>query len=427
MRKLPSLLLALVVVVVAACRLAAQEAVATNQPLAVYLDCESSGCDFDYFRTELTMVNWVRDRQVADVHILVTSQSTGASGREYTATFIGLRQFAGVVDTLKFVSLPEATQDDRRKGLARIFRLGLVRYLTHTAAESRLTVNYQADTNKSGTQTKAKKDPWNYWVLQQELFVNANGEETYKSYYLNGGFSANRVTENWKTQFNINQSYNESKFQVDPTQPDFVNIQRNNNVSLLQVKSLTQHWSAGFRGRMGSSTYDNSRRAIQLFPALEYNIFPYKQSTRRQLTFEYNIGVADYRYADTTVFDKVKESMALQRLLIGVATREPWGSIDLGTTAIHYFNGRKQYRINNFLELSLRLVKGLSLQGFGSYTKIEDQFALAKKDFTPEQILTRQFQLGTSYRYFGYFSLRYTFGSIYNNVVNPRMGSGFFD
>jgi hypothetical protein len=40
----------------------------SSQTVRVYLDCDYMGCDFDYFRTELTMVNWVRDRQVADVH-----------------------------------------------------------------------------------------------------------------------------------------------------------------------------------------------------------------------------------------------------------------------------------------------------------------------------------------------------------------------
>jgi hypothetical protein len=68
----------------------------TGSAMNVYLDCQTFGCDFDYFRTELTMVNWVRDRQVADLQLLVTSQETGAGGSEFTVTFLGLRQFAGL-------------------------------------------------------------------------------------------------------------------------------------------------------------------------------------------------------------------------------------------------------------------------------------------------------------------------------------------
>jgi hypothetical protein len=35
----------------------------------------------------------------------------------------------------------------------------------------------------------------------------------------------------------------------------------------------------------------------------------------------------------------------------------------------------------------------------------------------------RQRQLATSYSYSVYFGVSYTFGSIFNNVVNPRFGS----
>src|SRR5947207_10729638 len=74
---------------------------ALRPTLDVYVDCEDwRACDFDYFRTEITFVNWVRDRQVADVHILVTTQQTGGGGREFTVTFLGLRAFAGLADTL---------------------------------------------------------------------------------------------------------------------------------------------------------------------------------------------------------------------------------------------------------------------------------------------------------------------------------------
>ena len=103
--------------------------------LKTYLDCNDfQGCDFDFFRTEITAVNWVRDRQVADIHILVTTQTTGSGGREYTATFIGLGRFAGVSDTLTYASPPAAPQDEVRRGLARVFRAGLVRYIARTPA-----------------------------------------------------------------------------------------------------------------------------------------------------------------------------------------------------------------------------------------------------------------------------------------------------
>src|SRR5258707_15437038 len=80
--------------------LAAQDSTRTVQDSAVrvFLDCPDTFCDFDYYKTEITFVNWVRDRQFAQVHVLVTAQQTGG-GQEDTLTVIGLERFAGAEDT----------------------------------------------------------------------------------------------------------------------------------------------------------------------------------------------------------------------------------------------------------------------------------------------------------------------------------------
>ena len=51
---------------------------------------------------------------------------------------------------------------------------------------------------------------------------------------------------------------------------------------------------------------------------------------------------------------------------------------------------------------------------------IRDQLSLPMKDATEEEILLNIRQLATQYYYFASIGLRYTFGSIYSNVVNPR-------
>jgi hypothetical protein len=57
----------------------AQTAPAT---LSVFLDC--GRCDEEYMHTEITYVNWVRDPAFADVHVLVTNESTGSGGTQFT-------------------------------------------------------------------------------------------------------------------------------------------------------------------------------------------------------------------------------------------------------------------------------------------------------------------------------------------------------
>ncbi|NJD11854.1 MAG: hypothetical protein FIB01_15910 [Gemmatimonadetes bacterium] len=62
-------------------------------PLRVYVDCPVFSCDMDFMRSELNWISHMRDRADAQVHVLITSQSTGGGGSRYTLTFIGLREF----------------------------------------------------------------------------------------------------------------------------------------------------------------------------------------------------------------------------------------------------------------------------------------------------------------------------------------------
>ena len=73
-----------------------------NQALRIFLDCDRRICDADFFRQEITFVNFMRDRQDAQVHVLVTRETTGGGGRAYTMDFIGLETFEGLDDQLTF-------------------------------------------------------------------------------------------------------------------------------------------------------------------------------------------------------------------------------------------------------------------------------------------------------------------------------------
>ena len=73
--------------------------------------------------------------------------------------------------------------------------------------------------------------------------------------------------------------------------------------------------------------------------------------------------------------------------------------------------------------IELRIVKGLSITLAGSAAMVHNQLSLVKKDVPVDQILLRRKELATRFEYFTSFGLTYTFGSIYNNVVNPRFGN----
>jgi hypothetical protein len=76
--------------------------------------------------------------------------------------------------------------------------------------------------------------------------------------------------------------------------------------------------------------------------------------------------------------------------------------------------------LNGFLDL--RITKGLSVNFGGNASLIHDQLGLVKGGATPEEVILRRKEQATQFQYFAHFGFSFTFGSIYNNVVNPRFG-----
>jgi len=387
----------------------------------VFIDCSGFwGCDSDYFRENLTYVDHVRDRAVADVHVLITGQHTGAGGEEATLAFIGRGPFERVNDTLRIAWPPNTADDAMRQGLVAKLKLGLTRYVAHSETAETLKIAAGAVTAKAPT--APTKDPWDHWVFRVRFSGNMNGESSTSYESFSGGLSANRVTEAWKVSITGNASYRESSYDLGDVEP-YVSISRDSSLDGLVVKSLTGHWSLGVRGSFGSSTYTNKRLYLTAAPAIEYNVFPYSESTRRSLTFQYSVGVSSFQYNEVTIYDKTSDTLPVHSFLVDVEARQPWGQVSASMDFSQYLSQPEKYRVQSFGMIELRLKKGLSLNVGGGGSWIRDQIYLPKGDATTEEILVRQRQLATSYSYSVYFGVSYTFGSIFNNVVNPRFGS----
>jgi hypothetical protein len=70
---------------------------------------------------------------------------------------------------------------------------------------------------------------------------------------------------------------------------------------------------------------------------------------------------------------------------------------------------------------NVRLFKGFEFFVTGNYDRIRDQVYLQKGKASDEEVLVRRRQLATNYQYFAEFGISYSFGSIFNNIVNPRI------
>jgi len=397
---------------------AATDSATSTVRVRVFLDCNF--CDFDFMRTEINFVDYVRDRQDAQVHILVTNQPTGGGGNEFTLHFIGQKDVARVADTLKYVSPPSASPDDLRRGLARIIRLGLVRYYAHLGQSGRFDVTYTAPTGDYGSKA-ATRDRWNLWVFRMNATGYGNGEKSSSFVSLNGSVNASRTTEMWKTSLTSYGNYNQSRFILSDGSK-FNSYSHGYGFTDLIVKSLGQRWSAGQRGSWTSSTFLNQKRAIRFAPTVEYDFFPYSQSTRRVLTLQYSPGINFFRYQDTTIFDKVSEVRADQTLTASIDVKQRWGSISSSLEGAAYLDDFTKKHLVFFNALDLRLFKGFSFFSFGQVSLLRDQLYLPRGNLSDEERLLRRRQLETSYSYSLQAGFSYSFGSIFNNIVNPRFG-----
>ena len=386
------------------------------QALRVFLDCNRT-CDRDYLRREITFVNYVRDRRDAQVHVLVTDQNSGG-GIEHTLAFIGLQEFGGRDVTYSYSESRTDTEDETRAGIAQVLRVGFLHYIIDTPLAYAIEIGTDSSGDARPMMAQPEDDPWNFWVFRINMNARASGESSRTQHNYSGSVSANRTTENWILRFETDNSYRESITEL--SQGDYKNVSRRNSGSAQVVKSLGEHWGASIRGEMSRSTFLNQARRLRAFPGIEFNVFPYSESSRRSLTLAYEVGVQSFDYEEETIFGKTEEMLPSHEVEVTFDVEQPWG------------DSRVRYRYNAFLSdiskysnsvsgnLSFRIIRGFSVFMNASTSLVRDQLYLAKANMSDAAILLERRQLATDSRYSVSFGVNYTFGSIFNNVVNPR-------
>lgn len=386
---------------------------AEREKLKVYIDCD--WCDVTFIKQEFTYISYVRDRLLSDVHVMLLNQNTGSGGDLYTILFFGQGDMKNYNDTLTVATDINQTSDEIRRAQLKTIKLGLVSYMVKKGYTDQLSLNFSG-----ATEEVEEFDKWNKWVFGLSASGWFNGEEQYNSLSLYSDLSVDKITEAWKFSLNYGYNHNTSKYLFDDTW--VISETKNQWSNLEYVKSISDHWSAGFFAGASSSLYDNYKLNTYAAPGIEYNLFPYEESTQRQLRMVYRAGPRHNVYNDTTIYNVSKETLGQQSLGIALSMKEKWGSISTSITGKHYFHDVNLNNLNMWTSLNLRLFKGFTLRLSGSFTIIHDQINLPLGDYSTEEVLLRQRQLQTGFRYWGSAGVSYTFGSIYNSVVNPRFG-----
>lgn len=395
-----------------------QDSDSQTETIRIFLDCNR--CDESYIRQEIPFVNYVRDKEDAEVHLLITLQRTGSGGTEYTLRFLGNERFEEERDTLKYVSLSTDTQDEERKGLVRTIKIGLLPFVSKTEAFQNITVDYQ---RKEGVQSTSEEDKWDYWVFELDGRTFFNGEESRSNLYVSLGASADRVTPESKVNIDYDYDFNRRTFtELDSVGNESTNIftTRSQRFDGLFVKSLSEHWSAGIFAESRSSSRDNIDLSISGSPAIEYNIFPYEEYSTREVSFMYVVSTGYFDYDEITIFNEESEVLVRQQLRTQMDFTQPWGEVESRINASAYMHDLSKNRVDMNLEFDFRIFRGLSLSIEGRYSLINDQLSIPKGDISDAEQLLDLRQQSTSYSYRGSIGIEYSFGSIYNNVVNPR-------
>jgi hypothetical protein len=391
-----------------------------DRALTVYVDCQR--CDIDFIRREIPYINYVRDRSEAQVHLLITRQSTGSGGIEYRMNFIGLKEFIGVNEETIYTSAPDETSDKTRRGYTRMMSFGLMKYVAKTPLIEGLTLQYNDSMGKI-TQEQVVADKWKSWVFDVRVIGQLDEQESYSSLSSESDLGARKITPEWKVEFGASYDQSDNKYRYDGE--EYLSSKTSFSFRNLTVKSLNDHWSLGARAGIYSSSYGNTMLSASFAPAVEYNYYPYFESNRKQIRFQYRVGYGHVYYQDTTIFNKLEEGLYSHQLSVAADFRQPWGSINFSVQGANYLHDWSKNSIRTWAGFYFRIFKGLSLSISGDAAIIHDQLSLTKGGATEEEILLKQKQIASSYDYSLKVGFSYTFGSIYNNVVNPRFSERY--
>ena len=386
---------------------------ATHESIRVFLDCES--CDTRYLKQRLDWVTFVRDRNVADVHLFITDQPMASGGRQYELRFIGVGDQFSRQHTIPLQTNAFNTQIEINERLENTIKIGLLSYLVTYQS---VTVEAALAPLEDNTSPSAS-DPWDYWIFEISGVVDWEQESNRKEYEWNGELDIERTTKAWRIRSEF-----ETESQINQVKRDSSSLRtrrKRSEAEVSVVKSLSQHWSAGVFGNLYSSTYINVRTGSRIQAALEYNLFPYQRSATRELTVAYLIGPRYFDYQEETIYGELKEQRFGHGLRINLDVKQPWGRAEVQLEGRHFMHDFSKNRLEARAELSLQIIKGLFVRFGAEANLIHDQLYLPKGDVSLEEVLLEQRALATNFELEFRVGIGYTFGSIYNSVVNTRL------
>jgi hypothetical protein len=381
----------------------------------LFFDCPF--CTEMYYKQEINFVNFVRDRRLADIYLMITVNQSANGGQVYKLFFVGEKKFKNQNDTLQAETTANLPDAEIRATILEKVKLGLLRYIVQTRLLDK--ISYSVEAPENSLDAGKVKDKWNFWTFNMNANMWGEGNSYQKYMGMNYFFGANRTTEKLKVSSGTWYNLNTQEFKIDDTTV-VKGLQKNSGAFHYMAFSVGKHFAAGHFATFFKSTQSNLNYSVSLYPTIEYNLFPYSVASRRQLRFIYRAGVRNQDYSERTIYNQTNEWYVLHSLVFQYTQIEKWGNVEISAGTWHYFNYSKNYNVSIYPSINFNPLRGLRVGLWGGFRIVNDQFFLRATDASAAEILLNQVQLKTDYNYNFGFNIGYTFGSRYNSIINVR-------
>ena len=381
-----------------------------NNKLKAYLDCR---CDQNYLKQQTSFLDHVRDQNLADIEIFILDLRNSNGTRSFEIKIDGNNEYQEISSSVLVSGYANDTSSTLRDKLLNKLKLALVPFL------DKANYNIKVDVDSNFDDLTVNDDKWKNWVFELSGSYNDDKEETRKTNRYELEFEVDKLTPDWRIGMEIKR--NESKGKYFSNDNVYTSSRKTTSFSGRVVKSISDHFSAGVFLGAYQNTYENIDLNRYIAPAIEYSFYPYKDVLSKEITLAYRIGVGKRNYIEKTIYGYEKQKLSSQTLSLNIRFRQKWGNISSYLNATQFLNDGTKKRFSLRSDLDLRVYEGLAVRFSTNINLIREQYSLAAVSNSIEELLLQQRQIATDYKTNFSVGLSYTFGSIYNSVINTRL------
>ncbi len=382
-----------------------------EKQLKVFLDCN---CDENYLKQNTSFLEYVRDQDLADIEIFILDVYTPTGSRSFEINIDGNNIYHEISTSSKVVGYSNDTSSTLRDKLLNKVKLALVPFLDKGGYNIKIDVDSNLDDYSTND------DKWKNWVFELSGSYNNDKEETRKTNRYEIEFEIDKLTPEWRIGIDFSRSESNRNFFSNDN--IYTSNRKTTSLRARVVRSVSNHFSLGAFVGGFQNTYENIDFQRYIMPAIEYSLFPYEDVLSREVTLAYRIGTGKRNYIEKTIYGYTKQIVYPHGLTLNVKFRKKWGNISSYVRGDQFLNDGTKKRLSLRSSLDIRVFEGLAVRFSSNINLIRDQYNLAASSTSSiEDLLLQQRQIATDYKTSFSVGLSYTFGSIYNSVINTRL------